>query len=489
MNDAQVEDWVDRYLRDELSDSEKNTLTDWLDADCENQDRFVASLEMNAALVETLCATQVPDREETATRKFWRRPVRAWSTAAAAAVIMGFIFIGGRPGSGPEPIAVLTRAINLEWQRPDRFGAELGQPIEPGWLRIKSGIAEITFGQGALVSVEGPAQIRIDDAMNCRSKFGKLSAVCPESAHGFTIHFRGGKVVDLGTQFALNSTAEGKTDVHVIDGEVIVALTDDEDHVLREEKLTTRLAVSLDPDAKKIETTVYNDELFSSLQAASMNRAQPIKLQLDFGHRAGLYTGINAPAHAAGDMVAHEGAWTQVVGDHSGSLLMADGNICPYPVQIDYGHGIDEIDWNAAPLDPTGSPYKKAGPIFDTALCQDHRPTKGNLGYRISGLPAGRYRIYALCRSVRRPLVAYDVSFGVNLDRQVQNPLLIPPMKTSSAENWVAGQTHAVSEIQISGPDDWATVITRYAPERSQEKNHLAGIRSVLLGLQVVMIK
>jgi hypothetical protein len=444
---------------------------------------------MNAALMDILPSMPGNRYEQTTSRNFWKRKGLIGSIAAATAILIGFASIRSWLDSDPPPVAVLTRAINLEWQQLERFQAELGQPIEPGWLRIKSGIAEITFRRGAVVSVEGPAHIRIDNAMSCRSKFGKLSAICPESAHGFTIHFRGGRVVDLGTQFALNSSSEGITDVHVIDGEVIVALMDDKDQVLKERKLTTRLAVSLDPDAKKIETTVYNDELFSSLQAASMNRAQPVKLQLDFGHRAGLYTGINAPAHAAGDMVAHERAWTQVVGDHSGSLLMADGNICPYPVQIDYGHGIDEIDWNAAPLDPTGSPYKKAGPIFDTALCQDHRPTKGNLGYRISGLPAGRYRIYALCRSVRRPFAAYDVSIGVNLQKQLQIPLSIPPMNNHSVEKWIAGQTHAVSEIQISGPDDWATVITRYAPERSQEKNHLAGIRSVLLGLQVVMIK
>ena len=61
-------------------------------------------------------------------------------------------------------------------------------------------------------------------------------------------------------------------------------------------------------------------------------------------------------------------------------------------------------------------------------------------------------------------------------------------MNNKTPGNWVAGQTYAVSEVLISGPDDWATVITRYAPERSQETNNLNGVRSVLLGIQIVAI-
>jgi hypothetical protein len=247
-------------------------------------------------------------------------------------------------------------------------------------------------------------------------------------------------------------------------------------------------AVELNPDANAINSIVYDDEPYSRLQRDALIRSQPIKLQLDLGHRAGLYKGTSAPAHSAGDMFTHEDVWTQIVGDQSGTFVMADGNICPHPIRVDYGHGDGLIDWDARPVDPSGSIYTKADPFFDTALCQDHRPWDFDLGLRVAGLPAGTYRVYALCRSIRRPTAAYDVSFGVNLDQQLIKPLVMPPMKDLLDTKWEKGLTYAVAEVKVSNPEDWVTFITRYSRERSIRTTPHHG-RSVLHGLQIVELR
>ena len=442
---------------------------------------------------------------ESASRPLTRRPVTrrfaayaGWAVAATVLIagLLAWQFgqresnsdVAGRPivdDVTEPPMAVLTRAIGIEWEHPSRHQADLGQPITERWLRVKSGIAEVSFSSGATVSIEGPARLRLDSAMYVFSKSGKLAANCPPSAHGFTVRFRGGKVVDLGTEFALDSDPEGKTRVHVLSGEVIVALTDEDNAVLQEQNLKGNSAVVLNPDAKAIDSIEYDAKPYSEMHRDALIHSQPIKLQFDLGHRAGLYKGTNAPAHAAGDMFAHEDVWTQIVGDQSGTFVMADGNICPHPIRIDYGHGDELIDWDAIPIDPMGRIYKKVRGVFDSALCQDHRPSDFDLGLRVSGLPAGNYRIYALCRSVRRPEASYDVSFGSNLDQQLSEPMEVIPLTDAGAENWIAGQTHAVGEVQISGPDDWATFITRYSSQRSIiTTSHPT--RSVLLGLQIV---
>jgi hypothetical protein len=386
------------------------------------------------------------------------------------------------------PVAVLTRAIGIEWEHPLRFQAELGQPVTERVLRLDSGIAEVTFVSGATVTIEGPAKLRIDSPMNCFSMYGKFAANCPPSAHGFTVRFKGGKIIDFGTEFALDTEPGGKTAVHVLSGEVIVAATDDEENVLKEISVKGNSAVELNPDTGGINSITYDGEAFNYLQCESLIRSQPIKLQFDLGHRAGLYNGVNAPAHAAGDMFAHEDVWTQIVGDQFGVFVMADGNICPHPIRVDYGHGDGVIDWDTTPVDPTGRVYETAEPFFSTALCQDHRPWDFDLGLRIAGLPAGTYRVYALCRSIRRPTAAYDVSFGVNLDRQLDRPLAMPPMDDLTGAKWQAGLTYAVSDIDISSPDDWITFITRYSRDRSLKTTPHHG-RSVLLGLQIVEIR
>ncbi|MEK9986148.1 MAG: hypothetical protein VW879_15540, partial [Opitutae bacterium] len=270
------------------------------------------------------------------------------------------------PNETEQPVAILTRAIDIEWGHPKRFQATLGEPIEPGWLRIASGIAEVTFSSGATVTVEGPTQLRVDKPLHCVSKFGKLSAYCPPSAYGFTIRFPGGKVVDLGTEFALDTELEGATKVHVLDGEVVVALTDEDEKVLKEQHVLSASAVKLEPEQGSIEEIEYDSTPYEGLKQSHLIATQPIAIQFDLGHRAGLYFGTNSPGHAAGDLHAHQGLWNQIVGDQSGDFVMADGNMCPYTLEVDYGHGEGKVDWAVSSMEPRGKVWPKAAPIFNT---------------------------------------------------------------------------------------------------------------------------
>lgn len=419
---------------------------------------------------------------------FRKKPILGWAVAAAAAVVALLSLLPQTVTETPAPTAVLTRAIDIEWEHPSRFQATVGEAITEEWLRLASGVAEIEFSSGATVSIEGPARLRIDNPLHCFYKSGKLAANCPESAHGFTIRFPGGKVIDLGTEFAMDSAADGKTNVHVLTGEVIVALTDELEKVVSEQNLLENSAVVLDPATNRIESIDFDAESFASMQRESLIQSAPIKLQFDIGHRAGLYTGTDSPGHAAGDFYTHENVWTQIVGDQSGAFVMADGNLCPVPIKVDYGHGDGAIDWDATPVDPWGSIYSKARGIFDSKLCQDHRPWDHDLGLRVSGLPEGTYRLYALCRSTRRAGASYDVSFGANLDQQPNAPTVIPPMDPDKDPAWADGETYAMGEVTVSGPEDWATFITRYSRERSIRTTPHHG-RSVILGLQIVEVR
>ena len=164
---------------------------------------------------------------------------------------------------------MLTRAIGVKWDHPKRYRAAPGEAVSERHLRLNSGIVEVAFGSGALVTIEGPAKLRIDSEMKCFSHYGKLSANCPPSAHGFTVRFRGGRVVDLGTEFAMESEPKGKTEVHVLNGEVIVALTDDDENVLKEQNLTGNVAVRLNPDDCLLYTSPSPRDLSTSRMPSS----------------------------------------------------------------------------------------------------------------------------------------------------------------------------------------------------------------------------
>ncbi|MEM1443462.1 MAG: hypothetical protein AAGF67_14035, partial [Verrucomicrobiota bacterium] len=464
--EKQLLDWCGKLCDETITDEEFARLDELLQSDEQARKAYRSYLEMHQQLGAGALEKSEPEQGNVTPFPLSKIGL---ALAAAASVLIGFFLnqwttTSSAPESETAPDFVLTRAIDVEWEHPTRFQAKLGEPIRERHLRIKSGIAQIQFASGAVATIEGPAKFRLDNPMHCFNHYGKLAVYCPESAYGFIVRFPGGRITDLGTEFALDSEPEGKTKVHVLDGEIIVARTDEEDQVLREKNLTGRSAVSIGDEIESIE---YDEEPFSDLTRDSLARSQPLKLQFDLGHRAGLYQGTNSPAHNAGDMASHESHWTQIIGDQSGTFVMADGNLCEHPIRVDYGHGDGEIDWDAEPVDPWGQVYSKAEGIFNTALCQDHRPWDFDLGLRVSGLPAGTYRIYALCRSVRRAEAFYEVGFGTNMKKLPTEPIEIPPMDPDKTPKWEQGVTYEAADVVVEGPEDWATFITRYSRERS----------------------
>lgn len=125
---------------------------------------------------------------------------------------------GDRQGATSRAVAMLNRVVNARWsplQRPPRLGA----PLEPGLLRLESGLAQIVFYNGARVVIEGPAEFRLVSSTEAGCVGGKLTAEVPPQAQGFRVVTPGMDVVDLGTSFGLN-VAGGRTELHVFQGSV-----------------------------------------------------------------------------------------------------------------------------------------------------------------------------------------------------------------------------------------------------------------------------
>ncbi|MEO0446319.1 MAG: FecR domain-containing protein, partial [Verrucomicrobiota bacterium] len=96
-----------------------------------------------------------------------------------------------------------------------------GETLGPGTLVLgEDGYATVEFYRGAQVSVAGPAVLELVDAEKVICHAGKIRAVVPEIARGFTIITPSSEVVDLGTEFAVEVGEEGSTEIHVFDGEV-----------------------------------------------------------------------------------------------------------------------------------------------------------------------------------------------------------------------------------------------------------------------------
>ena len=93
-------------------------------------------------------------------------------------------------------------------------GLSLGSRLTPGTVRLQQGVAQVAFDRGAVVVLEGPAELEIVDAETCRLVSGSLSAdVLPEAA-GFSIAAGGFRISEHDARFGLRAGPRNVTEIH-----------------------------------------------------------------------------------------------------------------------------------------------------------------------------------------------------------------------------------------------------------------------------------
>ena len=124
-----------------------------------------------------------------------------------------------RQGTTSKAVAMLDRVVEAQWNQRGDEAPRLGAPLEPGWLRLKSGLAQIVFYSGARVMIKGPAELQLISPGEASCRGGRLTAEVPPQAKGFRVCTPQMNVTDLGTSFALD-VKELHTELHVFKSNV-----------------------------------------------------------------------------------------------------------------------------------------------------------------------------------------------------------------------------------------------------------------------------
>ena len=215
---------IQHYLEGTLTTAEAEELHELLQAQPELGERLLMHFDMDAMLRATkpLVADNIIRPALLPKRRFTFATVTSVAAMAACITLLGTWLMNVALDQRPEAeettasVAVLTRGVNLEW---DSAAITPGTPLSPGWLKLKSGIAQIEFYHGARVLIEGPAELQLVSSGEATCTRGKLSAQVPPQAKGFRINTPKGTIVDLGTEFGLDVSAANE-EVHVFKGEV-----------------------------------------------------------------------------------------------------------------------------------------------------------------------------------------------------------------------------------------------------------------------------
>lgn len=119
-----------------------------------------------------------------------------------------------------EAFARVAATRNCRWSG-DRTDLGFGAEVAGGQLlELETGLAELTFGDGARLVLEGPASFRLSDAETVELYSGRVAVAIPEDATGFSVRTPRLVVAESGAQYGVLAGADGYDEVHVFEGAV-----------------------------------------------------------------------------------------------------------------------------------------------------------------------------------------------------------------------------------------------------------------------------
>jgi len=160
----------------------------------------------------------------------WRR----FGLLGVAAAILLAVFTGQdlapppieAPKLAASTVATLTRIEGILRFDESDSRLSVGTPLAARRVFLDQGLAEITFGDGAVLVLEGPAQLELKSASRGFLHSGRAVAQVPPKAVGFVLETARADVLDLGTEFGVSVDGAGDTLVQVFDGVVVTDFKD-----------------------------------------------------------------------------------------------------------------------------------------------------------------------------------------------------------------------------------------------------------------------
>lgn len=263
---------VGRLCDELISDAEFRELEEMLQASTEARQLYHVCVTLHQNLESRAASGITSPDQVSVTKPQCPEPskARSWSggrvmevTTAVCLLIVTAIGLVWRmwPSEPSIAAAVVVDLVDVKWNQ-DTKALRINEPCAPGRLGFQSGVAKFGFTEGALVTIEGPADFEILSGDQIVVHSGKLGAYVPSGAEGFQVKTPHVDVVDLGTEFALRVEPGNGSQVHVFDGEVEL-----DSKLVRSDKriITAGLAVAVD-NAGNSSDVAIQEEIFDEVR-------------------------------------------------------------------------------------------------------------------------------------------------------------------------------------------------------------------------------
>ena len=255
MIDEELQDWIDKSLNETATEAESRALEERLLNDVYARTHYLNAVNLHASLFRRFAVKAEAPSVAPFPTVARRNLVLGLAVAASLALVVGVIGFLLPPAQSAAVIAQVVGAY-----RDAETAYVTGESVEPGRFEVFRGLVRLDFSNGARITVEGPAQLEVMDAMRVVLHRGVVTATIPESAIGFVVDTAAAHVVDLGTAFGVSVSDAGLTDVCVFDGEVEVTnQTDSAPHLVREGH-----AIRASESSRAIDSVAYETAQFEN---------------------------------------------------------------------------------------------------------------------------------------------------------------------------------------------------------------------------------
>jgi hypothetical protein len=214
-----------------ISEEQSRALNELLRNNAAALDEYILRVELHSRLAsqpDLFASTKVrnnPVFAEAAEAGTWNK-AKVWTIALAACLALVAAGLWGarqfRPAdralTTSKAVAMLNRTADAQWNLSNEI-PRLGAPLEPGSLRLESGLAEIIFYSGARMVVEGPAEVRLVSRNAAFLRRGRLVAEVPDQARGFQIETSEANLAEMGSSFGMEAK-EKLTEAHAFKGNI-----------------------------------------------------------------------------------------------------------------------------------------------------------------------------------------------------------------------------------------------------------------------------
>ena len=137
---------------------------------------------------------------------------------STAALIFFIAYINFIPPSGGVEVATLTDSVDVEWADSALTIQNNDRILTNRTYFLSKGIVEIHTDRGVAFTVESPAEFEMLPNADMQLNFGRLYAHVSPQGIGFTVNTPNSKIIDLGTEFGIQTDIEGEIELHVLEG-------------------------------------------------------------------------------------------------------------------------------------------------------------------------------------------------------------------------------------------------------------------------------